>query len=427
MTAARDPWRVGLFGLLGDGNIGNDASMESVLVYLRARHPDAVVDAMCAGPDFVRRAYGIGAVPIHWQQKIETGKVHGQPRRGSARQGRKLLSLRSLTINAIGKAADAARVMSWVRRHDVVIVPGMGVLEASLPLRPWETPYSMFLLSLAGRLCRTKVALVSVGAGPIRQRLTRWLFDTAARLAWYRSYRDMQSLEAMTERGIDTSNDRVYPDLAFGLPIPPSDEGDERTVAVGVMAFYGGNDDRGRAEELHAAYAAQLKRFVRWLVNEGYSVRLFTGDPYDRGMVREVLEDVRAYRPDLGEERVIEARVETFEEQMKAMTSASTVVASRFHNVVCSLLLARPTISIGYSKKHASLMAEMGLRDFCQDARSLDADLLIKQFTAARERAAELRPGISECCEAKNLKLRQQFVRLSELLFPGGNRASGDR
>ena len=69
------------------------------------------------------------------------------------------------------------RTASWVRRHDVVIVPGAGVLEASLPLWPWGMPYAMFLLSASGRLFGTKVALVSVGAGIINQRATRWLFQ----------------------------------------------------------------------------------------------------------------------------------------------------------------------------------------------------------------------------------------------------------
>ena len=56
--------KVGLFGLLGSGNIGNDASMESVLGYLRSQHPDAIIDAMCMGPDRLRSAYGIEAVQM---------------------------------------------------------------------------------------------------------------------------------------------------------------------------------------------------------------------------------------------------------------------------------------------------------------------------------------------------------------------------
>ena len=77
----------------------------------------------------------------------------------------------------------------------------MGVLESSLPLRAWGVPYAMFLLCAGGRLTGTKVALVSVGANTIKQRPTRFFFDTAARLACYRSYRDAQSREAMAEAG----------------------------------------------------------------------------------------------------------------------------------------------------------------------------------------------------------------------------------
>ena len=428
MTAVRTrPYRVGFFGLLGDGNIGNDAQLESVLAYIRAAHPDAVVDAMCAGPDFMRRAYGMDAAPMHWQQKYEASKVTGRARRGAAAQGGGLPSLRSLAINAVAKGADAVNTMAWVRRHDVVIVPGAGVMEATLPLRPWEMPYAMFLLCTAGRLFGTKVALVSVGASPIRERATRWLFNAAARLAYYRSYRDVLSLEAMRDRGIDTSNDRLYPDLAFGFPIPPHDAGDDRTVAVGVLAYYGGNDDRGRAAALHSAYTAQFKQFVRWLVDSGYNVQLFLGDPHDRGIVREILDDIRSCRPDAGEERVTVAEAETFKDQMKAMAAAGTVVASRYHNVVCALLLGKPTVSLGYSKKHTSLMAEMGLLDFCQSADSLDGELLIKQFIMARQRAEELRPAVSARCAEKAVKLQEQFALLSELLLPAETAAAADR
>ena len=40
------PPRVGLFGNLGSGNIGNDASMEAVLRYFRSHHPGAILDAI---------------------------------------------------------------------------------------------------------------------------------------------------------------------------------------------------------------------------------------------------------------------------------------------------------------------------------------------------------------------------------------------
>ena len=50
-------------------------------------------------------------------------------------------------------------------------------------------PYTLFVLSASGKLFRTKVAFVSVGANDIRQRATRSLSNWTARMAFYRSYR----------------------------------------------------------------------------------------------------------------------------------------------------------------------------------------------------------------------------------------------
>jgi polysaccharide pyruvyl transferase WcaK-like protein len=419
--------RVGMFGHLGGGNIGNDAQLEAVLGYLMTAHPGADIDAMCTAPALVTGRFGIRAVPIHWQRKYEGDRHLGRSRQGSARQGRALPGARTIVLNLVGKGADAVRTMRWVRRHDAVIVPGMGVLEASLPLRPWEMPYSLLLLCAFGRLFGTKVALVGVGASPVKSRTTRWLTDAAAKLAFYRSYRDMPSLEAMSERGIDTTHDHVYPDLAFSLPVPSRNPGDEQTIGVGVMAYYGGNDDRKRADQLHAAYAGQLKSFVRWLADSGYKIRLFIGDAADESMVREILADIQVTRPGLAPEQVAAERVATFAEQLLAMARVGAVVATRYHNIVGALMLAKPTVSVGYAKKNAMLMAEMGLAEFSQDASTFDLELLIKQFTDLMERGPELKPAITACCNAKADHLGRQFAELSAVLLPAAEKTIPSR
>jgi polysaccharide pyruvyl transferase WcaK-like protein len=394
--------RIGLFGLLGAGNIGNDASMEAVLRYLEAEHPDAIVDAMGPGPDQLTARHGISAIPLAWHHKRE----------------RQAAGLAAVALKALGKGVDAVRIASWVRRHDAVIVPGMGVLEASLPLRPWETPYVMFVMCASGRLFRTKVALVSVGANLIQQRATRWLFNSAARLAYYRSYRDIFSREAMSQRGVDTTKDPVYPDLVFGIPAPPYDRGDPQTVGIGVMAYYGTNDDRQRSDEIHAAYMNSITSFIKWLIDGGRKIRLFVGDRCDHDAVNEILADVRAHRPELDPSWVVAEPVSSFAELTMAMAPASAVVATRFHNVMCALKLGKPVISLGYAPKNLALMTDMGLAEFCQDANSLDADLLIKQFTEVESRFPELRQTIAERTADNARLLEHQFVELSAMLFP---------
>jgi polysaccharide pyruvyl transferase WcaK-like protein len=403
VTGPADSPKVGLFGLLGSANIGNEAQLESVLAYLRTDHPGAVLDAMSSGPENLKRKYGIDAIPLLWYEKYE------QRTSGAV----------AAVLKVLGKGIDAVRTASWVRRHDVVIVPGAGVLEAALPLRPWGVPYSMFLLCASGRLLGTKVALISVGASVISQRATRWLFTSAARLAYYRSFRDAQSREVMSQQGVDTSADPVYPDLAFGIPTPPASSGDPKAVGVGVMAYYGGNDDRPRAGDIHAAYTAKMKRFTRWLVDRGYHVRLFGGDNlWDDTIVEEILEDARAYRADLGPAAVTAEPVSSFAELTQAIAPLGTVVATRYHNVICALRLGKPTISLGYSPKFASLMADMGLPDFSQIAHSLDVDRLIEQFTELQSHSAQVRVTMAERNAAKKRELDQQFAALNALLFP---------
>jgi polysaccharide pyruvyl transferase WcaK-like protein len=390
---------------VGSGNIGNDATAEAVLSFLRADHPDAILDAMCSGPKWVISEYGIEAISWQWYQKRE----------------RQASGVRATAFKALGKGIDAFRTASWVRRHDVVIVPGVGALEATMPnVRPWGTSYAMFLACASGRLFGTKVALVNVGASPISQRLTRWLSNSAARLAFYRSFRDTMSRDVMRQRGLDTTQDDIYPDFVFSIPTPPDEPGDAQTVGVGVMDYHGTVDDRWQADELHASYVEKMKFFVQWLVDSGRRVRLFVGDTNgsDDSVVQEILADLRESRPDIDPTWVVAEPLSTYADLMQAIMAVGSVVAMRYHNVLCALRLCKPTVSIGYSSKNDALMADMGLAEFCQSARSLDVGRLIEQFTEVESRSAQLRQTLAERNEANEQLLDQQFPKLSALLFP---------
>jgi polysaccharide pyruvyl transferase WcaK-like protein len=397
--------KVGLFGLLGSGNSGNDASMQAVLSYLREAHPEAVVDALGGGPEQVTARYGIDAAPLFWYQKFEQRKTGAS----------------AALLKVVGKGIDTVRIASWVRRHDAVIVPGAGALETTLPQRAWGFPYALFVLSASGRLFGTKVALVSVGADLINKRATRWLSDATARLATYRSYRDAYSRDAMRQRGLDTSSDHVYPDLVFAIPTPPYEPGDPQLVGVGVMAYSGGNDDRKQAAQIRSSYVEAMTRFTQWLIDNGYRVRLFGGDnKFDGEIAEKIQDDLRRYRPDLEPSQVAIAAVSTIPELIREMAPVGMVVATRYHNVISALKLCKPTISLGYSRKFISLMSDMGLADFHQFAYSLDADRLIEQFKELESRHAQLQEKMAERNDAHSRSLEEQFTRLSALLLSTG-------
>src|SRR5262249_24113044 len=153
-------------------------------------------------------------------------------------------------------------------------------------------PASLLCWCGVARMRGTRIALVSIGAGPVANSLSRALTKVAARLVDYRSYRDTPSKAFMQSIGLDTERDSIYPDLAFGLRFPQTPAAtppDERnvTVGLGLMRYRGWRDDQEQA--IYQTYLRKLVRFVTWLLDQGFRVRLLIGDQVDQVAVDDFL------------------------------------------------------------------------------------------------------------------------------------------
>ena len=271
----------------------------------------------------------------------------------------------------------------------------MGVLEDNPPAAAVAVSHDMFVLCASGRIVRTKVALVSVGANVASERLTagcsppppgsRATGLTATSLAG----RDAAAGSGH-QRGPRLSRPRVRPARASAGP------GDERTVGIGLMDYHGNNEDHGRPGDIRAGYVEKMKSFTRWLVDNGRRVRLFVGDTNnaDQHVVRKTWptsgRPARS-RPGLGRRGTrIDVRGPD-----AGHGAGRHRRRTRYHNVMCALMLSKPTISIGYGEKNAVLMAGTGLAEYCQSVNSLDVERLIEQFTDLENQAARLRQTIT--------------------------------
>lgn len=378
--------------------------METVLAYFRQERPDVVITAMSGGrPEALKAMWGLDAIPLYWYTRFEE-RATKVPRP---------------VLKAIGKGLDVARVANWVRKHDAVIVPGAGALESTLPQNAWGFPLQLLVLSASGKVLGSKVSFVSVGAEIIKPKVTRWLSDTTAKLAAYRSYRDQNSWESMRDRGHDVSKDRVFPDLVFGVPTPPYGLGDQKVVGLGVMNYFGGNNDKARADEIHADYLAKMTEFATWLVDNGYELRVFGGDSkYDWGIARLIMSNVRAERPELPAEAMTTAEVGSYAELMEFMNGCGTIVATRYHNVMCALKLCKPTIALGYSRKFESLIADFGLADFNMYADRINVDKLTEMFCQLDKRREDVTDLMKQRNAANHRALAEQFALLASVLLP---------
>lgn len=402
---ARERGTIGLFGRLGGGNIGNDAMLDTVMTYLRTEHPDAGLDFMCDGPEEMTRRYAVPAQHIHWLQS--------RKRVRSRLLNKALTALRMIPSLAI----DTWRTITWVRRHDLVIVPGAGVLEGTLPYRAWELPYTMLVMAVAGRVFRVRTALICVGGSTVADPVNRTLLKTAARLVDYRSFRDDYSLEVGLRTGFAKPGDQAYADLAFALPVRSSAPAPAGSVGVGVMLYDGNLGERHRAEEIYAEYLAEMKQFVQGLLDSGRSVRLLIGDVLDDPTAREILDDATARWTGPGPVPVEYEPFSNFGELLDQVAEVRTVVAIRYHCVVAGLTSGRPTLAIGYGRKHDAVMAAMGLPEYVQDVRELDVERLIEQVGELEANEAAVISTLREKSAVARAELDRQFKDLSAVLF----------
>jgi len=394
--------RIILFGLFGSGNLGNDGSLEAMVEFLRRERPDAELLCVCGNPDHVKERLAIDALAI---------------RRASPASGLRSL-LNRLFLKIPGKIADLAWTLNHARWADVLLFPGTGILD-DFGEKPNGMPYDIVKWCLAARLARRRVAFVSIGAGPIRNRLSRLFMTSAARLAHYRSYRDLQSREFMEAVGVDTSNDEVFPDLAFGLPRPAGfragDTGALR-VGVGVMAYRGWYGFAEGGQSIFSRYIHKMAEFVIHLLDCGHEVRLLVGDAEDEVAVQALLaalgEQGRAVSPSYRQPH-------SLGDVMEQIAQTDVVVATRFHNIVCALAMGRPVISLSYARKNDVLMAEVGLEEYCQHVETFDVKRLAAQFSRLQDARSAHEPAIAARVEALRVQLARQERRLLATVIGG--------
>jgi len=402
---ATEPKRIGVFGMFGTGNIGNDGSLESMVRFLRRVAPEERLLCICGNPAAVENAFGLAAVPIY-----------GHARRAGHGRATALLQ------RVAGRATLWLHAIRHLRRLKVLIVPGMGVLDDfSISPLGLGWPHDILSWCLLGRLMGVKVILVSIGAGPIRHPVSRWLMKAAARAAHYRSYRDRTSKAFMESIGFDARRDPVYPDIAFRLPAPPSTraqpgEGEPLTIGVGVMAYCGWRNDGRRGAQIYSTYLAKMTSFVVGLLDRGHTVRILMGDQADRRAVDDLIRAVGSRRPERTAQAIRFAPARTLHDVMQQMADTDLVVATRYHNVVCALRMGKPTISIGYAVKNDALLAAMGLADYCQSIERLDVTRLETQTSRLIAERTTVEAGIRRAGARFDSRLREQEDLLASLI-----------
>ena len=400
------PKKIALFGFFGWGNLGNTGTLQAFLHHLRCRLPDAEIWCICANPEEVAKQVHIPVFPIDLP-----------PRQLWYRPNNWLLRLIHQGLLRIPLESWLwLKAYLFLQGFDLLLIPGTGVLD-DYGVGPFQTPYDLFKWCLVARMSGTELFFVSVGAGPIYHKLSRWLMKSAFALADYRSYRDRLSQEYMASIGFRHGDNGVYPDLMFSLPLATEFQRKQtytqpQVVGLGVMAYYGWNRPADEGMAIYQAYLNKLGQFAIWLVEHHYIIRLLIGQSHDQQAIEDLKTYIERHYGTPAPGQLISEPMRTIEELFQQLDATDLVVATRFHNVLCALMLNKPVVSLGYAQKNDVLMAEMGLDRFCQPIETFTVEQLIQQFTEVAANAGRL----SEQIQQKNGEYREALDRQYNLI-----------
>lgn len=399
-TRAKGP-TIALFGAFGVGNLGNECTLQALLYNIRRYMPDGKVRCICPGPNQVRIGYGIPASPI---EDVPFSHVPNPV----------LRILRKIFVRIPLELFRWMKALVALRDVDTLIMTGTGML-GDFGISPLGLHFQILKWTLLARLCHCKVVFLSVGAGPLRQQLSQRFVKAALSRADYRSYRDSFSKDYLNSIGFNTEHDLVFPDLAFSFPsamLPEiSKNGSSRpVVGVGLMTYFNRTGGSHQDGSIYAEYIAKMSRFVSWLLEKKYKVRLLIGDvaydPAATNALKTYLEE-SGIRYENG--AIIDEPAASVDEVLSQIAASDFVVASRFHNILLALMLAKPVLAISYHEKNAALMVSAGLAECSQDIEHIDVDKMIRQFESLQENADRIKLQLRQNATACRAALDGQY------------------
>lgn len=393
MTNHLGPRRVVLFGLFGVGNLGNDATLLVTLQELRRRLGPVELLCACSALPPSAAPFDVRQVPLDPLQPKGVWRI----------ANRYIRHAYCALAYLVTEPWRRRRMLRYLRGTDELIVVGTGVLD-DFGMLPWDLPAWLLRWTRYAREVGADVTLLAVGAGPIRNQLNRWLMLRAVRMAQIRTYRDTVSRDFLASHGIDTRQDPIVPDVVFGispehLPTLSTDDRESTTVGVGVMGYYGWRNDPSLGESIYQEYIGKMAQFVNWLMDQGHAVQLLIGElPTDLRAVQDVTSAVRQLRGS-APAHLMAPTIESLDDLLGAIANCGTVVASRFHNVICALRLGKPVIALGYAAKFDALMRDVGLAPYCRNIEEFDPEELKALFLRMVGNKDELRESIRQNTE----------------------------
>jgi polysaccharide pyruvyl transferase WcaK-like protein len=240
---------------------------------------------------------------------------------------------------------------------------------------------------------------------------------SALRLADYVSLRDDASRSLLRRIGF-RGNAEIHPDCVYSLVLPCRDIARQATarmptVGISPMAYCDPRRYWIRNQAAYDAFLAKLVDFTVWLRRHEYRPTLFSTDIwFDAQTLQAVDEGVRRETGNESTLRLADAPILSLDRLLSHMANMDAVITCRFHGVVFAHLMNIPVIALSHHPKVTTLMAELGLSEYCLDIDTFTPEQLRAAFLCLTRDQSEIRRRMASKAAEFKASLSGQFDAL---------------
>lgn len=396
--------KIGLLDHMGGGNLGDDTTQTAMIENIRSRWPDVTIYGFSMNPADTQCRHGIAAYPIRRTTWVQTKHDDTPP----IRRNIAVRLLRAALRKPVTLAAECMfllRSLLILRSFAVLVISGGGQLLDSWG-GSWDYPYTILKWVVMAKLVGARCYFVNVGAGPIDRRLSQKFIISALRLADYVSFRDEASKALVRSIGYRGAAE-VCPDLVYGLTLPhgvPPLRANVPIVGLAPMAYRDPRRYYLADPDGYTAFTRKIAQFGLWLTDE-YRVVLFSTDIwFDAQTLAEI--DATLHTTPLG------SPITDLGTLLRDMAAMDYIITCRFHGVIFAHLMNIPVIALSHHPKVKTLMANLGLSEYCLDIDTFDHELLTTTFKRMVENKAWIKRQMDKKCYLYRRQLASQFDRL---------------
>jgi polysaccharide pyruvyl transferase WcaK-like protein len=439
MAVSESRKKIGVFSHGGTKNLGDEALLATVVQNVRRCVPNADVIGFTINPDDTQKRHGIRCFPIRRPDKSApapvpqssasaapvTGDEIGTPTGNTIAERIKnlakavpglrpiLFGLRRFSQGLLALLAEPKFLFDSYRRLqgvDLLLFAGSQQLNDGYG-GPFGFPYTLLKWTVLSKFSGTKVAILSVGAGPINSWLSKFFIKRVLNLVDYRSYRDAISSRLMESMGVKGSHP-VFPDLVYSLQLPTPRQAPKGAARVVVgtnpVPFFDGRYWPTPDPPRYQDYVNKFARFAEWLDKSGHAV-LF----YPTQVRADVLTigDIRQAMNGAGDSpNVLPGRpIQSLEDLVSEISRADLVVANRYHGILIPLMMNKPVLAVAYHPKSRALLEQVGQGDYVLDIADFTTEDLIERFQAMEANAGAIKKQIAEHMASLRRALNQQY------------------